>query len=47
MSLEDINTETGPPGWGLEARLTTLFCVNVTVLQNPKNRKPHDEEDKE
>jgi hypothetical protein len=26
LPLKDINTEAGPPGWGLGVKLTTLPC---------------------
>jgi hypothetical protein len=30
----------GPPGWGLDARLTTLFCKKKILPPNPKTQKP-------
>jgi hypothetical protein len=34
LFLWDINTETGPPGLGLDARLMTLLCKKITVVKS-------------
>jgi hypothetical protein len=34
LFLGDINTETSPPGLGLDARLMTLLCKKITVVKS-------------
>jgi hypothetical protein len=34
LSQGGINTETGPPGWGLDARLATLFFKKYIVAKS-------------